>query len=221
MRANQILLCICLSSVIAFGQEPPRTMTKLVVHLQSPDAPEGSFAAQPKIMYRAGTGFCRIEESADSEHGIHGLLLVNEPDEWLVNLITKSGRHFVDPGPTFNCRLPIFVFGEDIKSAADLKKPLMDLEFGRELAFFVNNGAIPSDGPNLQGKSTKVYTVNVADSQLLLFTNGAPELPVAIARQHGDVREVYWYGDYAEIPFDGKLFAPPNGVKIEEAKPSP
>jgi hypothetical protein len=138
-----------------------------------------------------------------------------------VNLLNKSARHFIDPGPTFNCRLPIFVFGEDIKSAADLKKPLMDLEFGRERAFFVNKGVAPSEGPSLQGKPTKAYTVDIADSQLVLFTSGTPERPVAIARQHGDVREVYWYGDYAEISFDAKLFAPPDGVKIGDAKPSP
>ncbi len=196
-------------------------MTRLVVRLQSPDAPEGSFAAKPKVMFRSGSRFCRIEEAADDEHGIHGLLIVNEPDEWLVNLLPKTARHFIDPGPTFNCRMPIFVFGEDIKSAADLKTPLMDLEFGREIAFFVNNGATPSDGPNLQGKPTKAYTLNVADSQLFLFTNGTPERPVAIARQHGDVRQVYWYGDYTEIPFDAKIFAPPDGVKVEDVKPSP
>jgi hypothetical protein len=165
--------------------------------------------------------YCRIEESLDNEHGIHGLLIINEPDEWLVNLLTKTARHFIDPGPTFNCRLPIFVKDEDIKSAADVNKPLMDLEFGRESTFFIGRGATPNDGPSLQGKPTEAYTLDVADSQLFLFANGVPERPVAVARQRGSIREVYWYGDYEEIPFDAKLFARPDGVKIEEARPSP
>lgn len=72
--------------------------------------------------------------------------------------------------------------------------------------------------PNLQGKSTKAYMVESGDSQLLLFTNGTPEKPVAVARQHGGKRDIYWYGTYEEVPFDAKLFAKPEGIKIEDAK---
>jgi len=193
-------------------------MTKLVVHLQSPDVPGGSFAAQPKTMYRAGSRYCRIEEFPDTEHGIHGLAVINEPDTWLVNLITKTAQHQVDPGPTFNCRLPLFALGEDIKSAADTRSQVMGLEFGRELAYFEEKGATSGPGPTLQGKTTKAYTVGIGDSQLVLFTNGTPERPVAVAKQHGGKRDVYWYGTYEEVPFDAKLFAKPEGVKIEDAK---
>lgn len=221
MRARVIL--VCLASTIAFGQvasnqTPPGTMTKLIVRLQSQDVPEASFAAQPKTMYRAGTHYCRIEELPDIEHGIHGLLVINEPDTWLVNLLTKTAQHHLDPGPTFNCRLPVFVFGEDIKSAVDARSQLMGLEFGRELAYFDEREATSTPGPTLQGKATKAYTIEIGDSQLLLFTSGMPERPVAVARQHESKREVYWYGMYDEVPFDAKLFAKPEGVKIEDAK---
>jgi hypothetical protein len=30
-------------------------------------------------------------------------------------------------------------------------------------------------------------------------------------------RDIYWYGTYEEVPFDAKLFAKPEGIKIEEA----
>lgn len=193
-------------------------MTKVVVHLQSPDVPEGSFATQPKAIYRAGTRYCRIEEWPDTEHGIHGLVVINEPDTWLVNLMTKTAQHQVDSGPTFNCRLPVFATGEDIKSPADTRSQLMGLEFGRELAYFEEKGAASGPGPTLEGKTTKAYKVEIADSQLLLFTSGTPEKPVAVARQHGSKRDVYCYGTYEEVPFDAKLFAKPEGVKIEDAK---
>ncbi len=193
-------------------------MTKLVVRLQSPDVPEASFAAQPKTMYRAGTRYCRIEELPDTEHGIHGLVVINEPDTWLVNLLAKTAQHQLDPGPTFNCRLPVFVAGEDVKSAADTRSQLMGLEFGRELAYFEEKGSTSGPGPALQGKATKAYTVGIGDSQLILFTTGTPERPVAVTKQQGSKREVYWYGTYEEVPFDPKLFAKPEGVKIEDAK---
>ncbi len=193
-------------------------MTKLVVRLQSPDAPEGSFASHPKTMYRAGTRYCRVEELPDPEHGIHGLVIINEPDTWLVNLMTKAAKHQVDHGPTFNCRLPIFILGEEVKSEADMHGGLMELEFGRELSFFTDKGATSQPGPTLQGKTTKAYKVESGDSQLLLFTSGTPEKPVAVARQHGDKRDIYWFGSYEEVPFDGKLFAKPEGIKIEDVK---
>lgn len=174
------------------AQEVPQTMTKIVVRLQASDVPADGFAAKPKTMYRAGTGSCRIEELPDDKNGIHGLMIINEPDTWMVNLFTKTAQHMLDPGPTFNCRMPIFVFGEEVKSGDDLKKPMMELEFGRELAYFEAREVKANEGPVLQGKSTRAYTTNVGDSQLFLFTVGAPERPWAIVRQRGDAREMYW-----------------------------
>jgi hypothetical protein len=219
------VIFVCLVSVIALGQavsnQPlpvPVTMTKVVVHFESPDVPAVSFAAQPRTMYRAGTRYCRIEELPDTEHGIHGLVVVSEPDEWLINLLPKTARHLVDPGPTFNCRLPVFVSGEDIKSAVDTRSQLIGLEFGREPAYFEGKGATSEPGPTLQGRTTTAYAVGIGDTQLLLFTSGKPEKPVVVVRQRGSKREVYWYGTYEEVPFDPQLFVKPEGVKIEDAK---
>jgi len=201
------------------AQETPQTMTKIVVRLEAPDVPPDGFAAKPKTMYRAGVGYCRIEELPDEKNDIHGLMIINEPDTWMVNLFTKTAQHMLDPGPTFNCRMPIFVFGEEVKSGQDLKKPMMSLEFGRELAYFEAREARASEGPVLQGKSTTAYATKVGDSQLFLFTVDAPEHPWAIMRQRGDAREMYWYTTYEQLPFDSKLFDKPTDVKIGEAKP--
>jgi hypothetical protein len=209
--------CVCALSTIAFGQQLPDAMTRLTVRLESPEVSEESFAAKPKTMYRAGIGFCRTEELPDPEHGVHGLMILNEPDAWMVNLLSKMAQHFVDPGPTFECHLPIF-HGEQLKSAADMKNPLLELEFGREIAYFKGKGATPKPGPVLRDKPTDVYTSDVGDSQLFLFTTGMPERPWAVARQHGNTREIFWYGAYEQLPFDPKLFAKPADVKIEEAK---
>ena len=213
------LWCLALvAGVVVFGDDSRQTMTKLAVRFQSPNVPEGSFAAKPKVMYRAASRYCRTEEMADPEHGIHGLMIINEPDVWMVNLLTSTARHFIDPGPTFNCRMPIFIYGEDVKSAEDMKNPLLELEFGRELEYFKGKDATPSEGPVLQGKKTTTYMVEAGESQLFLFTIGTPERPWAVARQHSGTREIYWYGEYKQIPFDSKLFAKPTGVKIEEVK---
>jgi hypothetical protein len=208
---------ISMLSVLTNAQQLPETMTKLSVRLQGPDIPEESFTAKPKLMYRGGNGYCRTEELPDPEHGIYGLMIINEPEIWMVNLLNKTAQHYVDSGPTFNCRMPMFR-GDEVKSAADLKNPLLELEFGQEIAYFKGKGATPKEGPVLRDKPTNVYTSEVGDSQLFLFTTGTPERPWAVARQHGNTREIFWYGTYEQLPFDPKLFAKPVDVKVEEAK---
>jgi hypothetical protein len=64
-----------------------------------------------------------------------------------------------------------------------------------------------------------VYTVQAGDSQLFLFTSGDPEVPVAVVRKNGKRHETFWYGEYAQVPFDATLFAKPAGMKIGEMKP--
>jgi hypothetical protein len=68
-------------------------MTKLMVKLESLEIPKESFAAQARLMYRAASRYCRIEENPDIEHGIHGLIIINEPNSWLVNRLDKTARH--------------------------------------------------------------------------------------------------------------------------------
>jgi hypothetical protein len=205
------------SALVILGQEPPHAMTKLVVRLESSDTPEDSFAAKPKTRYRAGNGYCRIEEMPDDEQGIHGLVIINEPDIWMVNLFTKTARHYVDSGPTFNCRMPMFQ-GDQIKSSDDTKNPILDLEFGRDIEYFKSKEVASKPGPVLRDKPTTAYALEVGDSQLLLFTTGTPEQPWAVARRSGKTRDIFWYATYEQLPFDPKLFAKPADVKIEEVK---
>jgi hypothetical protein len=209
------LICVLVGAI--FAEEPPKTTTKIEVILQSPDAPAGSFAAKPKVFYRAGDRYCRVEEAPDPGQGIHGLMIINEPDWWMVNLLSKTARHGVDPGPTFNCRLVIFANGSP-QSLDDESKQIMQLEFGRELEFFKGRGAIPKKGPVLQTKETMGYTVTVGTTTLALFTYGTPERPVAVSQERNGKTDIFWYSGYGEVDFDPRLFAKPENVKIEESK---
>jgi len=102
-------LTVALSATLA-AQQPatPKTMTKIEVILQSPDSPEGSFAAKPRVMYFAGTAYGRVEEALDTVQNTHGLAIIHEPDFWMINLVDNTAHHAVDPGPTFNIHMPIF-----------------------------------------------------------------------------------------------------------------
>ncbi len=215
MRFACLLTCLLTTSL--FAQQTPKTMTKMVVQLQSPDVPADGFGAKPKTMMRAGTKFCRIEEEPDPDHGIHGVIIISEPDVWMVNLATKTAQHMVDSGPTFNCRLQIF--GNRLRELPEEDaKRMGGLEFGFEMEFFKSKGATPRAGPVLQTKQTTAYNLQFGDSSVALFTYGDPERPLAVAWTRGDKHDIFWYSGYGQTDFDPALFAKPTGVKIEEAK---
>jgi hypothetical protein len=202
---EKLCLMVALFAFKTLGQ-PPTTMTKIEVRLEGPHIPAGSFATKPKVMYRSGSQYCRIEEAPDPDNGIHGLMVINEPDAWMVNLMNKTAKHMVDPGPLLNCHLPIF---------PDTEK---DLEFGFELEYFKSRGAVSQPGPVLQTKSTTLYKTDAAGTTLAIFTYGTPERPLAVSRVKGDQGEIFWFSGYGNLPFDPALFAKPGGVVIEEQK---
>lgn len=204
---RSLLPIVVLLSAVGLAEQPPKTMIKVEVILQSPDVPAGSFGAKPKTMFRAGSRYCRIEEAPDPEHGIDSLLIINEPDYWMVNLQTKTGKHGLDTGPTFNCRMPIF------------PNDASELEFGRELEYFKGKGSSPEKGPVLQTKQTTAYRLDLGDANFALFTFGSPEHPLAVGRVRGEKNDIFWYSGYGDLPFDPKLFTKPENVKIEEMKP--
>src|SRR5260370_14544893 len=197
---NRLLVLICVLAGAIFAEAPPKTMTKIEVVLQSSDAPAGSFAAKPRVLYRAGNRYCRVEEAPAPDQGIHGLMMISEPDWWMVNLVSKTARHGVDPGATFNWRLVIFANGTP-QSLDDDSKQIMQLEFGRELEFFKGRGAVPKKGPVLQTRETTGYTVTVGTKALALFTYGTPERPLAVTQQHDGKNDIYWYSGYGAMCF--------------------
>jgi hypothetical protein len=215
MRRLVLLLLVATTTLTA--DDIPKTMTKIEAHLEAPDVVAGSFSAKPKLIYRAGARYCRLEEAQDTENKIHGLLIVNEPDVWMVNLYDKSAQHMVDPGPTFNCRLPIF---GSVDSKDEAGMLYQDLQFGSELKFFKKMGAAGQPGPDEGGKKTTRYAIEIGNTRFVMLTINAPnERPLVVARAVGDKGEVFVYTVYDEIPFDPKFFAKPETIKISEAKP--
>jgi hypothetical protein len=191
----------------------PVKMTNMIVQMTGADIPAESFAAKPKVYWRASTQYCRIDEEPDPKNGIHGRVIINEPDVWLVNLADNTARHIVDPGPTFNCRLPIFATDQETA-----KSKLGELEFGREMEFFQANGAKSVEGPKLQFKAD-YYELTIGDSILKLVERSDIHAPLLIALIQGEkvvqVRYLLWDD---QVPFKADLFARPMGVTIEEQK---
>ncbi len=188
-------------------------MTHLSAQMSGPDIPPDSFAAKPKIIWRAANQYCRVDEEPDPEHGIHGRIIINEPDVWMVNLADNTARHFVDQGPTFNCKLPVFAFDQDA-----LKTKIGELEFGHEVEFFQKNGAKRVEGPKLSFE-TNYYELTIEDSLLKLVEIPNIHAPLRVGLTRGDKTYVVKYLLWDDhVPFKADVFAKPSGVKIEDAK---
>ena len=143
-------------------------------------------------------------------------MIVNEPNAWLVNLATKTAQHTVDPGPTFNCHLPIFA-GPVPNTQDQVDYAKLRLEFGHELAFFQKMGAArQAPGPVLQKQQTIAYVLDMGETRFALFTYGPNEFPLLVAHTVGNKGEMFWYSGYGQVPFDPKLFSKPEGVTIAE-----
>jgi hypothetical protein len=211
IRLVFVVWCVGLVGGIQTGT--PSKMIHLAVQMSGPDIPVDSFAAKPKIYWRASNRYCRVDEEPDPQNGIHGRLIMNEPDAWMVNLANNSARHLVDPGPTFNCKLPIFAL--DPETA---KSKIGELEFGRELDFFRENNAATVEGPKLEHK-TSYYELTIGDAILKLVELDDIHAPLMIALIRGEkvlrVRYLLWDDN---VPFKADIFAKPTGVKIEEIK---
>src|SRR3954452_17590931 len=190
----------------------PSKMIHAIVQMSGTDFSAESFAAKPKIFWRASSQYCRIDEEPDPPNGIHGRMVVNEPDAWLINLADQTAKHVLDTGPTFNCKLPIFAF-----DAETARSKIGELEIGHELEFFHDNGAKLVVGPKLEFEA-RYYELMIEDSVLRLVERVDIHAPILIGLVRGNKVYEAHYLLWGEVPFKADLFVKPTGVKIEEAK---
>src|ERR1700730_18684027 len=173
------------------GEDIPSKMIHVIAQMSGTDIPAGAFAGKPKTMWRASNAYCRIDEETDPEQGLHLRVIMNEPDSWLVDLANNRAKHMLDPGPTFNCRMPIFAFDMSM-----VKGKIGELEYGRELEFFQKNGAKQVDGPKLESFAANYYELSIDGMLLTLVERVDIHAPIMIGLVQGEkitkVRYLLW-----------------------------
>jgi hypothetical protein len=156
----------------------------------------------------------RTEEDVDAVNGIHGLIVIAEPNIWMVNLYDRSGQHIVDPGPTFFAHAP--VFGLDGVSAK-----LMALEFGCEAEFIAAYAPAAVRTEQVGGRSYEVHRIeDGADSAEILEQSGA-RTP-AFARYYRGAKLMFAvrYDLYLTgLPNHPALFTAPADIRYQETRP--
>jgi hypothetical protein len=207
------LFCAMLS--FAFQGADVTTMTRMNVRLMGPGIRPGSHAALPKLIYRAGSKYARMENAPEARQSIEKITIIAEPDAYSVDLMGHTGTHVIDQGGPNDVHLPM-VLPFDPNHRLGL---LDHLEFGAELDFFVKAGAAKSAGPIVNAKPTDLYTLNQDGVHAELITRDNSDVPVFVSWKAKDGTYKYEYSTYQELPFDPKLFSRPSGIKFHEVKP--
>jgi hypothetical protein len=188
-------------------------MTKVVIRSILQDLPNDSFGRKPKTYYQAGSYYSRMEEMPDKPEKIHGLIISNQRDTWMINLYSKTGQHILDTAPTYNSYAPLLpMSGQD-------KSTLKYFQMGNEIPFLIKNKA-EQRKVTQEGRDYTLFSLVKDGFTIELLATGSPLVPYelkALADQKLIVHSRY--DDYASgLEPDMNLFVVPAGLQISEAK---
>jgi hypothetical protein len=174
----------------------------------SADLAASSLEALPRKIWRVGKEFLRFEDIPNTETKAHILIIVREPDIWIIDRNKDQGQHAIDPGPQYAVHFPIF--------PRETSEKLKKLEFGSELGFFRDNGATELASQTVDGTRCRLYHLKLDDREVTLFLK-PDNLPLQIEVQSAGVKYAVRFLKYDpnQKP-DMSLFQVPTGIKIVE-----
>jgi len=203
-------LLLCGASIPCTWADDPKMLFieyALVAFGLDPD----SFNAQPKKVWRGGETYLRLEEVPNPETGSQRLLVITEPDIWIIDRTTGLGRHEVDPGPTYRIRFPVFT--------ADSNEDIVKLEMGMEREFFREHGATEAGEKSVAGVECKESVLELGGRKVSLFTRTSDGVPFQVTILLGERALAVRYLRYETgLALDKSLFKPPQDIKFEEPK---
>jgi hypothetical protein len=216
MSLKALARCLCCVGVlnaagVAYADCIPAQMTKISFANIIPGVATGEFAAQPKTLYRLGAKYGRIEEAPDTANGIHGLIVVSEPDVWIANRIQKTGQHIVDTGAPYYFRAPIYSSPDSTFFAA--------MEFGCELVYITSAGAKDPTSVTEGSRVLRQYEAHRGNETISLLVDAQTDTPreVRFVRAGKQVFAVR-YIEYQTLETDPGLFRKPLGISFQEPK---
>jgi hypothetical protein len=176
----------------------------------TPGVDPASFGGAPRDFYRVGSAKLRIEEAPDTVNHIHELIVSSEPNMWIVNLYDHTGKHGVDPGPTYFAKAPILGTG--------LPKQLMDLEFGCEQNFIAAYAPTPVRTERVNGTEYRVYRFAQGTDAVDILERPGSNAPSFVRYyKNGTLGMALRYDLYqAALPSNPALFVKPAGIQYTE-----
>ncbi len=196
----------------------PAGLTRVVTRQVTPGLDASSPMAQPQVLWRQGWIYMRLEGAQDLARGQQPVVIVAEPDIWMANLLDRTVRHAVDPGPTFETHAPV-VGGPGVPPR------FAALEYGCEMAFIAANAPVPVRSMGEGAARVDVHVLNEGEHVLAIMVNSRRKQPMMVSYGRGGKPVlVVRYDEYRSgLPDRPQLFQPPAGFKMvrEPTKPAP
>jgi hypothetical protein len=201
------LLALLLLLAPFTAQSADDTMLYVEYQLAGKTIAADSFDAQVKKVWRVGDTLLRFEDAPNPATKIHGLIIVAEPNIWIIDRITNKGEHTVDPGPNFKMHFPLL--------ASEQSETLRELEFGHELEFFLAHNATALPQQEIEGVLCKPLRLNIDDREVTLYVRTS-DVPLLIAVKSPDYEYSVRFLRYEPARKVNKsLFGPPSEVQIK------
>jgi hypothetical protein len=209
MRKLVLFVVVCMVPVMARAEDAK--MVRIEYQLVAFGLPPDSFGAQPKKLWRVADTHLRLEEVKNPETNEQRLVIVAQPDIWVIDRTTGRGRHEIDPGPTYKVKFPVFT--------ADGADEIVALEMGSEVEFFREHGAKEVGEKTVADVKCIESVIELAGRKISLYTRKSDGLPFQVAVLVGDRAVAVRYLRYERgLAVDKALFAPPPGGQVEEVK---
>jgi hypothetical protein len=211
---------IALAAMTAFPAAAATCAPAGVVHIVTTETTPGidpqSFDAKPKSLFREGAKRSRLEEQPDDVNKLQGLAVIDEPNIWLVNLMDRTGRHVIDPGPEQAAHASVF-------SDAKVSPRILELEFGCEAAFVSANAPKVDRTETVDGVTLDVHRfIDGTEAVEILEKHGFDEPLFARYYRGGKLAWVIRYDLYdTAAPTDPAMFTAPTGIKYEDVSIKP
>ena len=205
---KKLLVTLLLASLTPGAQAADDKMLFAEYRVVSADLAASSPETRPRKIWRLGEEFLRFEDIPNPTTKAHILLIVHEPDIWIIDRNKNQGQHAVDPGPHYAVHFPIF--------PREPSEKLKKLEFGAELKFFQANGATEPPSQTVDGIKCKLYRLKLDDREVTLFLK-SDNLPLQIEVQSVGTKYAVRFLKYdPDQKPDMNLFKVPSGIKIIE-----
>jgi len=204
----RLLITLLLSILPLVVQAAEDKMLYVEYRLVGKKIAADSFDAQTKKVWRIGREFLRFEDAPNPQTKIHGLIIVAEPDIWIVDRNTNQAQHTVDPGPVFRIDFPMF--------ASETNERLRKLEFGHELEYFQENDAKQLPGQEIDGFRCRLLRLELEDRELTLFLK-TDNTPLQVVVKSPDYEYAVRFLRYEPDRKPEMLqFHVPSGVKVKK-----
>ncbi|HEX4986193.1 MAG TPA: hypothetical protein VFV71_09015 [Burkholderiales bacterium] len=203
-----LLLSLLLAAPLASRAADDNKMLYVEYRLTGEQVAPGSFDSLVKKVWRVGDRMLRFEDAPNPQTKMHGLIVVSEPDIWVVDRSTNEGQHTVDPGPDLKVRFPIF--------ASEKSSRLAELEFGSELTFFRGYDARELAPAVVDGVRCRLLNLPDVDERDLTLYLKPDDTPLQIVLKTKDYEYAVRFLRYEpDHQLNRSLFHPPPEAKIK------